>query len=109
MRSKGASVWDYSVVSDILNVHKAGAKVAASAELGDFTVDFNSEGTVVGLEIMHASDFFGSVSISKEDLSELREVDILTEQRNDIVLVMIRLLGENVNQVIPIPTPVLTQ
>ena len=50
-------VWDYSKTSDILNIHRAGRKVEGSAELEDFTVDFDKDGNVVGIEIMYASEF----------------------------------------------------
>ena len=40
--------WDYSVRSDILNIHKTGKKTEGNAELGDFTVDFDKNGKISG-------------------------------------------------------------
>ncbi len=49
--------WDYSDSSDIFNIHKKGKLTIGSAELGDFTIDFDSIGNIVGLEIMNVTDF----------------------------------------------------
>ncbi len=38
--------WDYNEKSDILNVRKINKKSDGNAELGDFTVDFDTKGNV---------------------------------------------------------------
>ncbi len=48
-------IWDYSEHSDILNIHKKGVVVSGSSELGDFTVDFDRAGNIVGIEIMNVT------------------------------------------------------
>jgi len=104
--------WDYSEASDILNIHKKSVKVAGGAELGDFTVDFGSKGQVAGLEIMHASEFFENVEISKEQLIKLKAVElIIPKKRNpQVAYFYIKLFfPQNVEQVIPIPAPILAR
>ena len=51
-------VWDYSEGSDILNVRVRGKKNAGGSELGDFTIDYDTSGNVVGIEMKNASEFF---------------------------------------------------
>ena len=102
--------WDYSEKSDILNVHKANKKTTGSAELGDFTVDFDKNGNVVGIEIMNASKFFKLVSIDKEQLENIKEAEIILQKRGEYMLVCIKLvLPKNIERVIPLPATVVNE
>ena len=100
-------VWDYSEKSDILNVHKAGKKTAGSAELGDFTVDFDKNGNVAGIEIMNASEFLNLVKITREQLENIKEAEILVKKRGEYMLVCLKLLlPKNIERIIPLPAVV---
>lgn len=85
-------VWDYSRKSDILNIHKAGRKVDGSAELEDFTIDFDKEGIVLGIEIMYASEFLSDAGIQKEQLAQIREAELIVNKRNNYAVIWIRLI-----------------
>ena len=91
-------VWDYSKKSDILNIHKAGQKVSGSSEFEDFTVDFDSKGQVVGIEIMYASEFLSSAGIQKEQLLKMREAEILVNKRNNYAVIWIKLMLPNLSE-----------
>lgn len=98
--------WDYSH-SDILNIHKVGKQVAGSAEIGDFTVDFDKEGGVVGVEITNASDFFSHVGISREQLESLQDVEFaLTKKNNGVIFIWITLKLTTGEQTVPLPAPI---
>lgn len=84
--------WDYSKKSDILNIHKADQKIEGSAELEDFTVDFDKEGNVVGIEIMYASEFLSNVGIQKEQLSKILEAELLVTKKNNYAVIWIKLI-----------------
>ncbi len=102
--------WDYSEKSDILNVHKINKKTAGSAELGDFTVDFDKSGNVVGIEIMNASEFFNLVKINMEQLKDIKEAEILIQKKGEYMLVCLKLLlPKNVERIIPLPATVVSE
>ena len=103
--------WDYSAQSDILNIHKTGKIVKGSTELGDFTVDFDEDGTILGLEIMNVSDFLQEAGISHDDLTNLQSAELsVTSGRGDVHYIWIKLmLPMNVEKIIPIPAPVLAE
>ena len=99
--------WDYSEKSDILNVRKLGEKTAGSAELGDFSLDFDQNGNVVGLEIMNASEFFLDVGITC--LSEIKTAELLIKPRGNILTVAVKLVLPGIERVVPIPAPVVAE
>lgn len=102
--------WDYSEQSDILNIHKTGKKVAGGTELGDFTVDFDNEGNVVGLEIMNVSDFLKEVGIESTQLRQLGGAELQVTSKVNLHYLWIKLiLPGQVEKVIPIPAPVLAE
>lgn len=47
----------YDENSDLLSVYREGSKIRREVDVGDMTVQFNSEEKVVGFEMMNASDF----------------------------------------------------
>lgn len=103
-------VWDYSEKSDILNIRKTGKKSVGGSELGDFTVDFDKDGSVIGIEIMNASEFFVQIEISKEQLINIKSAEIITQKRNSYTLIWLNLLlPNNVQKTVPLPTPIMAQ
>ena len=102
--------WDYSEKSDILNVHTIGKKTAGSAELGDFTIDFDKLGSIVGVEIMNASDFLGKAGITKAQLVDLQNAELsVTQKGGQFLIVWVMLKCANVEHIVPLPTPVVAE
>lgn len=101
--------WDYSETSDILNIHRQKRKVDGSAELGDFTVDFDKKGNIVGVEITNVSDFLIQAEVSKEQLEGIKCAEIAMDKRNpNMIIIWVKLmLPNNVEKRIPIPAPVM--
>ena len=104
-------VWDYSERSNILNIHRKDKKTTGSAELGDFTVDFDTAGHIVGLEIMNVADFLKEAEISPEQLSHLVSAEmIIREKKSGVIYIWIKfMLPQNIEKKIPIPAPVMAQ
>jgi uncharacterized protein YuzE len=98
--------WDYDEDSDILNIHRNRKKVAGSAELGDFTIDFDRDGTVVGVEILNASGFFRRIAISKDQLAGLQTAAFSITSKGTLTLIWVRIAAGDVEQTVPIPAPV---
>ncbi len=102
--------WDYSEKSDILNVRKLGKKTAGSAELGDFTVDFDKNGNIVGVEIMNASEFLSPLQISKDQLTDIKSAELIIRKSGQYNLIHIKLLlPQKIEKIISIPAPVLAE
>lgn len=105
-------VWDYNEKSDILNIHRRGKKVEGSAELSDFSFDFDKNGNIVGIELVYASEFLNHVGVQKEHLAELKSAEITISKRANCAIVWIKLSiqGKNENTILekklPIPVPV---
>ncbi len=105
-------VWDYSEHSDILNIHKKSIATAGSAELGDFTVDFDAAGNIVGVEIMNATEFLKEAEITLEQLAELNGAGLLIKQGRggEVTYIWLKLtFSRSVERRIPLPAPVLVK
>lgn len=103
--------WDYSEQSDILNIHKKDSFVAGSAELGDFTVDFDAQGEIVGIELMNVADFLGESQISPDLLEKIVDADMVIKHRRDgIIYLWIKLVFPGgIERKIPMPAPVMEE
>lgn len=99
--------WSYSKGADIFRVFLRDTKITGSAEVGDFTIDFLDK-EVVGLEIMQASEFFTTIGISKEALSQISDTKIWVDKRNpsSYVLYLTILPQGSPEKVIPVPAPI---
>lgn len=104
---KAKFLWDYSEKSDILNIHRAGKKTFGSDELGDFTIDFDKDGNVIGIEVMNASEFFTQIGISKDQLVHIKSAEISVQKKGSHNLIWLNLLlPNNVQKSVPLPTPI---
>lgn len=101
--------WDYNEKSDILNIHELKKKTSGSAELGDFTVDFDSKDNVIGIEILYASEFLENMGISKEQLENLQDAEIIISKKGNRTLIFTVITIQNTKHTIPIPAPVMVE
>jgi len=101
--------WEYSAYSDILHIHKKGFHTLGSVEFGDFTLDFGKNDEVVGLEIEHASDFFGNVDIDKKALGKIQNATFIIDMRNSkFQVIFLSLEFPGFVKKIPMPLPVVS-
>tara|TARA_Y100000310_G_scaffold73179_1_gene69348 strand:- start:3170 stop:3490 length:321 start_codon:yes stop_codon:yes gene_type:complete len=101
--------YDYSKVSDILHIQKAGKKTKGSVELGDFTLDFGTKDELVGVEIEHASEFFINLDIEKDSLQSLQHAEFVIDNRNpQSQLIILKLQMKDIERKIPVPLPVVS-
>lgn len=101
--------WDYSVYSDILHIHKKGFHTRGSVELGDFTLDFGDNDEVVGLEIEHASEFFGNLDIDKGILDKIQNAQFIVDMRNPrFQVIFLSLEFPGFVKKIPMPLPIVS-
>ncbi|MBU3905196.1 MAG: DUF2283 domain-containing protein [Nanoarchaeota archaeon] len=95
----------YDKEYDILYILKKGEIVKHSIDWEcSFIVDFNSKDKVVGMEILDVSkNIFG---LNKKIIMNLENCDIKTQQKGDMLLVLITLKSKNMEPIrtsLPIP------
>ncbi|MBS3144097.1 DUF2283 domain-containing protein [Candidatus Woesearchaeota archaeon] len=101
--------WDYSTYSDILHVHRKGEINRGSIELGDFCIDLNKKDEVVGIEIEWASEFFSQLDITKEQLTQITDAELIIDKRNPQAhIIFLSLKFPTLTKKIAIPMQVLT-
>ena len=107
MATKQKFSWDYSINSDILNIHKSGTKVAGSAEAGDFTIDFAKDGSTVGVEIVNASEFLGHLGTTKEQLTQLKSAELQVVQKQQYAVIWVHLVLQEKEEMVALPAMVM--
>jgi len=105
---KSVFTFDYSTRSDILNIHKRDVLVKGSAELGDFTLDFDTTGSVVGVEIMNVSEFLEQLHIAKQELSTIERAEIIQVTKNQLTIIWLKIkfMKRADPTMIALPTPI---
>ena len=99
--------WDYSGYSDILHIHQKNSLTKGSAELGDFTLDFDKNDEIIGIEIEHASEFFNNLDINKQNLKAIQEAHIIIDKRNPGCQIMfLELKFPEATKKISLPLPI---
>lgn len=70
---------DYDSNSDLLYVYREGTEIKREVDVGDMVIQLDSDGKVVGFEMLNASDFLilrnGSVD-SKEFLRQVKDAEM---------------------------------
>jgi len=89
----------YDSEEDILSLSK-GIKVKASIDIGDFIVDVDYSGFIVGIEILNASQNLG---IKEEQLKSLEEASMNVIYKPNYVLVTLFLKSKGKEKEVAIP------
>lgn len=97
---------DYDDENDILVIHESNENVKESLEVSEgIVLDLDKDDRVVGIEIMDASEFFGSFNpeISKQFLSELdfAKIEYKSFRNQWILLVILQSKGKQFSQLMP--------
>lgn len=101
--------WDYSSLSDILSIQRKGVTIRDNAELGQFTIGFDSKDNIVGASIEHASEFFKNMNIKTHELKEIKHAVIKVNSKDPNILlvwVYIKLPNREIPP-FPIPAPIM--
>lgn len=105
-------IWDYNSKSDILNIHKKGKKVDGSAELSDFSVDFDKSGNIIGVEITYAAEFLSQIGLQKKHLTEIKSAELTVSKKANYAIIWVKLSVPEKNEEsiiekkLPLPVPV---
>lgn len=65
--------FDYDPEGDSLFVYSKGKKSDGAIEMGNFVLDFDSSGNLVGMEFLDVSDFFKIIFSKVIDVSKIKD------------------------------------
>jgi uncharacterized protein YuzE len=101
MATKNAKM-SYDSEEDILSLSK-GIKVKASIDIGDFIIDVDHRGLIVGLEILNASQ---NIGLKEEFLKSLEQASMQVTYKPNSVFIAIYMKMKNKEKEIRIPLTV---
>ncbi|MDP2750707.1 MAG: DUF2283 domain-containing protein [Nanoarchaeota archaeon] len=90
---------NYDFEEDILAMSK-GKKAKESIDIGDFIVDLDHQGFVVGIEILNASE---NLKINKQQLKLLKKASMVVRYRSNCIYVSLVLNLKEKEKDITIP------
>lgn len=85
--------FSYDRLNDLLYVYKKKSNVYSNVMIGEFHLEFNREGEVVGIEILRASEILKEYNIARKILENISKVDMKVVIRNNSLLVFIIIHG----------------
>ncbi len=82
-------LFDYDKLNDLLYVYKKDSHVYSNVMIGEFHLEFNKSGELIGMEILNASDILADYGIPKRSLDNIQKIDLKTVVRNNSILVFV--------------------
>lgn len=99
---------DYDEIEDILFIHegfKPDEKFKGNIDLGNIIFDLSTNGRIVGVEIINASEFFKEFKLSVKDLKNIEQASIKSLVKKDSLIVFLALKTNKAETRIPIAAP----
>ncbi len=85
---KGLS-FNYDSSNDILYAYKDDSRPYSNVIIGEFHLEFDKSGSIVGIEILNASGLLGEYDISKKQLENISKIELKVVTRNNSLLIFI--------------------
>ncbi len=92
----------YDKEEDILSLSKS-RKIKASIDIGDFIIDIDHSGFVVGIEILNASE---NLKMSVDQLKDLQKASMAVTYKPNYVYITLVMLFKNKEKDLAIPLTV---
>lgn len=83
----------YDKANDLLYAHEEGSNFYSDVVIGEFHLQFDRKGKVIGLEVLNASDLLGEYGISKELLENIRSLTLKVVLNNNSLIVFLAIKG----------------
>lgn len=81
--------FNYDKVNDLFYTYKEDSQVYSNVMIGDFHIEFNKNGEVIGIEVLNASAVFSEYQIPGAFLENIKEINIRIVIRNSLMLICI--------------------
>lgn len=79
----------YDDLNDLLYAYKDNSSVYSNVMIGDFHLEFNKAGELVGIEILNASDILKEYDIPKKILENIEKVNLKVVSSGNSLLVFL--------------------
>ena len=79
--------FNYDKENDLFYTYKEDSQVYSNVMIGDFHIEFNKNGEVIGVEVLNASDVFYEYQIPTAFLENIKEINIKIVIRNNLMLI----------------------
>jgi uncharacterized protein YuzE len=87
---------NYDKDNDLLYIYKQESCVYSNVMIGEFHLEFNKNGEVIGVEILNASELLAEYDIPQKTLQNIEKTELKVVVRNNslIVFLIIRSLNQ---------------
>lgn len=94
--------FNYDKLNDLLYVYKENSNVYANVVIGEFHIELDKEGNVVGVEILKAFDLLSEYGITMELLENIKKVNLKIVTRDNSLLIFLMIASLMEEKSIPI-------
>ncbi|MAG20360.1 hypothetical protein CL618_02920 [archaeon] len=81
--------FNYDKLNDLLYVYRENSNVYTNIVVGEFHLEFDKEGEIVGMEILKASELLSEYGILKKSLENIENVSFKVVVNNNSLLVFL--------------------
>ena len=85
--------FNYDELNDLLYVYKKDSSVYSNVMIGEFHLELNKNGEIVGIEILKASEILSEFDIPQEILQHIDKAELKVVIRNNSLLVSLMIHG----------------
>ncbi|MBS3127835.1 DUF2283 domain-containing protein [Candidatus Woesearchaeota archaeon] len=85
--------YDYDKLNDLLYVYKKDSNAYSTVMVGDFHLELNKQGELVGIEVLQASDILNEYGISKKILDNIEKIELKVVVNNNSMLIFLVING----------------
>lgn len=79
----------YDRLNDLFYAYKEDSSVYSNVMIGEFHLEFDKEGSIVGIEILKASDILGAYGIQKKLLENIDDASMKVVVKDSLLLVFL--------------------
>ena len=94
--------FDYDKSNDLLYVYKEDSSVYANVIIGEFHIELDKEGNVVGVEVLNASELLSEYGVNKDLLVNMKKTELKIVVRNNSLLIFLMISSLIEEKSIPI-------
>ena len=85
----------YELLNDLFYAYKENSNVYSNVMIGEFHLEFDREGRIVGIEILKASGVLGAYGIQKKFLENIDDAGLKVIVKDNLMLVFLTKNQEN--------------
>lgn len=87
--------FNYDKLNDLFYAYQENSNVYSNIMIGEFHLELDRKGNIVGMEIMKASESLSEYNISKSILENIKDVNLKIVFRNNLVIVHLIIKSQN--------------